>query len=61
MYLIDGIDLKAILQSLRDNILAIDEGQTSSARQMYTARAILNVKEIEGAIIATEPDVDHER
>lgn len=53
MYLLD-IDLKAKLSELRDNILAIDEGQTSSARQMYTARAILNAKEIEGAIIAQE-------
>jgi hypothetical protein len=57
MYLID-IDLKVKLSELRDNILAIDEGQTSSARQMYTARAILNVKEIEGAIVARDPEID---
>lgn len=49
MYSIN-LDLPAKLSELRDNILAIGEAQTPSAVEMYTHRAILNVREIEDAL-----------
>ena len=54
MLVLVNLDLSEKLKHLTDNILAISEAPTPSSTEMYTARAIQNISEIEKSIVVAE-------